>query len=446
MDISKTLTQGTPWKKILIFSLPIMAGNLLQQLYNTADTIIVGNFESQAALSAVGSCAFLTNLYLAVALGFSMGAGVVAAQLYGSDNQEQLKKCFRTSILLLLLMGVICTVFAFLTNQFWLEQVIAIPESLGTMALSYISVYSLGLIFQFGYNIIASLLKALGDSKAALLFLIIAAIVNVGLDILFIAAMKMGVVGAALATNIAQLFALGASIIYLNKYYPQFGIKIKEMKIDLPMTKLVLRTGVPMTIQQAIVSCGFMFMQRLVNSFGEAMTASFTVAVRLEYYLFVPTTALQNAMATYAGQNFGAQNILRIKQGIKQTVIMSTLTAVILGIITFIFKEQLINIFGVDAKAMNYCLQHLEVASLAIIMFASYFPCLGLYQGVGRGFFATIVATLVLASRIIFAYLLAPLIGFQAIWWCEILGYVLAIIVNYLYYFKGNWSGKHASV
>lgn len=438
MDISKTLTDGVPWKKILLFALPIMAANLLQQLYNTVDTIILGNFESQAALSAVGSCAFLTNLYLAIALGFSMGANVVAAQLYGAQDIKKLKKCFSTSIILLLGMGMICTIFSLGTNQFWLVHIIGVPESLYNMAYSYMSIYALGLIFQFMYNIIASLLKALGDSRASLIFLLVASVVNIVLDIIFIAVMHMGVIGAALATNIAQMFSLVASLLYLNKCYPQYRIHFKN-KFDHMMARHILKTGLPMTIQQVIVSCGFMFMQRLVNSFGESMTASFTVAMRLEYYLFVPTTALQNAMATYAGQNYGAGKIDRIKQGVKQTVIMATAIAICLGIITFIFHKQMIQIFGIHATSLKFCIQHMRTASFAIILFASYFPCLGLYQGVGKGFFATLVATVVLVSRIIFAYSLVPFIDYHALWWCEIFGYILAIIINYAYYYRERW-------
>ena len=364
---SSSLIKGTPWKSILLFALPILAGNILQQLYNTVDTIAVGNFESEAALSAVGACAFLTGLYLAIAIGMSLGASVVAAQLYGSQDKKRLKICFSSSIVLLVSLGIFMTIFGLVTNRLWLTHIIQVPPSIYDNALLYMNIYVLGLIFQFAYNIIAALLKAIGDSKASLLFLLIASVVNIILDIVLIGGFHMSVAGAAIATNIAQLMSFIACIVYLNKRYPEYAIKIKEFHVEKEMMIKVIKTGIPMTIQQVIVSCGFMFMQRLVNSFGEAMTASFTVAMRIEFYILAPTSALQNAMATYGGQNYGAKRIDRIYLGIKQTIIMSLLVTGIICLLSFIFALPLINIFGIQGQAVAYCLQHLHTACFAII-------------------------------------------------------------------------------
>lgn len=317
-----SLTQGTPWKGILLFALPIALGSVLQQLYNTVDTIAVGNFQGQDALSAVGACAFLTSLYLAVALGFSLGAGVLAAQQFGAGDEKNLKICFSSSIFLLGLLGIGMTVFALMTNSLWLRYIIAVPEELYDMALLYINIYAVGLLFQFVYNIIAALLRALGDSKASLYFLMISAGVNILLDIILIGGFKLGVEGAAIATNLSQLLAMAASIVYLTKKYPDC-ISWRHMKFDRGMAVRVLRIGLPMAIQQMIVACGFMFIQRLVNSYGTAMTASYTVAMRIEFYILIPTQALQSTLATYSGQNLGAGNQKRIEEGLKQTIIMN---------------------------------------------------------------------------------------------------------------------------
>jgi putative MATE family efflux protein len=436
-----SLTEGAPWKGILLFALPIALGSVLQQLYNTVDTIAVGNFQGQDALSAVGACAFLTALYLAVALGFSLGSGVLAAQFYGAKDRNNLKKCFATSILLLGGMGLVMTVFALLTNSLWLRYLIAVPESLYDMALLYINVYVAGLFFQFVYNIIAALLRALGDSKASLYFLLISSVVNIVLDILLIGYFHMGVAGAAIATNISQLLAMAASIFYMNWKYPELRISKENLKFDRQMAGNILRTGFPMAIQQAIVSCGFMFIQRLVNSYGPAMTASYTVAMRIEFYVLIPTQALQATLATFSGQNWGAGNIKRILSGLKQTIIMACLISAAFCLATYIFTASLIQIFGISGEAVEYCTRHVHTACFAIMLFSVYFPCLGLYQGVGKGYFATIIATTVLFSRVVLAYSMSSVfwIDSAALWWCEPFSYMIVIVINYIYFFRGRW-------
>lgn len=441
MQKTVSLTEGTPWKGILIFAVPIALGNILQQLYNTVDTIVVGNFVGQDALSAVGSCAFLTALYLSIAMGFSLGASVLAAQFYGAEDNINLKKCFSTSILLLGGMGLVMTVFALLTNNLWLRFLIAVPESLYDTALLYINVYAVGLFFQFIYNIVAALLRALGDSKASLYFLVLSAVVNIVLDIVLIGYMNVGVAGAAIATNISQLGACIASIVYLNKQYPSLRISQESLKFDALMAKKVFQTGLPMAIQQAIVSCGFMFIQRLVNSYGPAMIASYTVAMRIEFYVLIPIQALQNTLATYSGQNWGAGNLKRIMSGLKQTIFMACMISAVICFATYIYAAPLIQIFGISGDAAEYCIRHVNVACFAIMLFAVYFPCLGLYQGVGKGFFATIIATVVLFSRIVLAYSMSsvPWIDSAALWWCEPISYMIVIVINYVYFFRGSW-------
>lgn len=337
-------------------------------------------------------------------------------------------------------MGVAVTVIALLTNSLWMRYLIAVPESLYDMALLYINLYVVGLLFQFIYNIIAALLRALGDSKASLYFLVISSGVNIVLDIILIGGLRLGVAGAAIATNISQLLAMVASIVYLSKKYPN-RIAWRHMAFDRCMAIQVLRIGLPMAIQQMIVACGFMFVQRLVNSYGTAMTASYTVAMRIEFYILVPTQALQSTLATYSGQNWGAGNIKRIIEGLKQTIMMACLFSAVICLITFIFAEPLVRVFGIDGEAVQYCVRHVHVACFAIMLFSLYFPCLGIYQGVGKGYFATIIATTVLCSRIVLAYCMSSVswIDEAALWWCEPISYMIVIIINYVYYFRGSW-------
>lgn len=203
--MTKDMTRGTPWKLIVQFALPIMAGNLLQQLYNTADTIIVGNFNGQQALSAVGSCASLTALFTALAIGFSIGAGVLVSQYFGANRLEELRRYAASSIVLMLLLGLLMSVIGLFSAELLLARFLGTPQDLLPQATLYFTIYAAGLVFQFGYNIAAAILRALGDSKATLYFLLVSSVLNVALDLLFVAAFRMGVSGAAIATVISQI-------------------------------------------------------------------------------------------------------------------------------------------------------------------------------------------------------------------------------------------------
>lgn len=440
----KSLTHGTPWKLILGFALPVMLGNLLQQLYNTADTIIVGNFIGEAALSSVGTCSSLTMLYLAIAQGFSIGAGVLTAQLFGAKTEGELRKTASTAILLLLGMGVVASIIGFVTAEPILKHALSVSDALLGNATIYFGIYALGLVFQFGYNIVAALLRSVGDSKSTLYFLLISSAINIALDILFVAVFHWGVAGAAIATVVSQLGACIASIQYMYRRYPVFRFSPRQFTFSRKLALDTLRYGAPMAVQQSIVSCGFFFIQRIVNSFGQAMTASFTVAMRIEDYMRVPTLALQSTMATYTGQNIGAQRIDRIEKGLRQTLVMALIATAAISLLAFLFPVQIINLFGLEGPSIAYCVPHIRAVSFGHLIFALYFPCLGIFQGVGQGGYATIVSTMALGCRVLFTYtlVLAPLIGPAAIWWSQPLGWIIAGVVCYTHYFRGTWKTK----
>ena len=266
--MTKDMTRGTPWKLIVQFALPIMAGNLLQQLYNTADTIIVGNFNSQQALSAVGSCASLTALFTALAIGFSIGAGVLISQYFGANRLEDLRRYASSSIVLMLALGLLMSVLGFCSAELFLEKFLGTPQSLLPQATLYFKIYAVGLVFQFGYNIAAAILRALGDSRATLYFLLVSSVLNVVLDLLFVAGFHMGVAGAAIATVFSQLASCVVGFSYMRRRYELLRFSARELRLDRTAAARVLQIGAPMALQQSIVSCGFLFLQKLVNLFG----------------------------------------------------------------------------------------------------------------------------------------------------------------------------------
>ena len=435
----KVLTTGMPWRAVLRFALPLMAANILQQLYNTVDTLVVGNFDSQTALSAVGSCAYLTMLYLAVATGFSLGAGVLVAQRFGAGDEKGMRRHAGTAVLLLLVMGAGMTVFALLTGSLCLRYLISVPESVFAPAVRYIRIYALGLIFQFGYNVIAAILRAVGDSKSSLYFLATASALNILLDLLFVGAFRWGVTGAALATTFSQLASMLVCFTYMFKKYPLFRPNRETWRWDGQIIARILKTGFPMAVQTMIVSCGFMLLQRLVNTFGETMTASYTVACRLECYMLVPFSSFASAMATYSGQNFGAGETKRLTGGVRQTVGMALVLAVMIGVPSYIFAPQMVGWFGLEGQAAQYSVSHVRLVAFDLLLCALYQPFIGFYQGIGKGVVSTALYGVELTGRIVFAYALSGVIGPACAWWGEPFAWIAVVLAAYTYFFLGRW-------
>ena len=442
--MTKDLTRGTPWKLIVQFALPIMLGNLLQQLYNTADTIIVGNFEGQQALSSVGACTSLTILFTALALGFSIGAGVLISQYFGAGRMQELRRYAATSIVLMLAMGLVMTMVGLLSAELLLRGFLGTPESLLPQSVLYFRIYAAGLVFQFGYNIAAALLRALGDSRATLYFLLVSSVLNVVLDLLFVAALGMSVAGAAIATVISQLASCVIGFWYMYRKYELLRFSARELRLEPAVAGRILRVGLPMALQQSIVSCGFLFLQKLVNYYGESMIASYTVASRMENILMIPILGIQSTMATYAGQNMGAKLPERVSRGLGQGVLVSLFMTLVLCAGQIVGISLIIGAFRLDEAAAEICCQHLFASAVAIPIFAVYFPANGMFQGVGEGFHATFYALMALGLRVVFAYSLhkTAAFGYTAIWWSQAMAWTLTLIVCYAHFFRGKWKEK----
>ena len=442
--MKKTMTQGTPWKLILMFSLPIMAGNLLQQLYNTADSIIVGQFVSQEALGAVGTCSPLAFLFIALAIGLSTGASILVAQLYGAGQMEEMRKSVSTAMILLLGIGIVMTVVGTVAARPLLKYVLSVPDDVLDMATSYLAIYTMGLIFQFVYNIVAAILRALGDSKATLYFLLVSSIINVGLDLLFVAVFQWSVAGAAIATVIAQACSAIVSVIYMFKKYESLRMKKGEFTFSKTYCLTVLKLGIPVAMQQCVVSVGHLFIQRLVNSYGTAMMSAYTAANRLENYILVPIFGFNSGMNVYVGQNVGAGKLDRVKAGFRQTFLMSCLFCIAISAVLLTVGQDATRIFGIDGEALDLANQYIRAQTPFYIIFAIYQVAMGTLQGSGDVTFATFCTMESLVIRIILSYTLAYFtpMGYTAIWWSMIIGWACAMIPGYIRYFSGAWKKK----
>ena len=440
------MTEGTPWKHILLFSLPVLAGSLLQQLYNTVDTIIVGKYLGEDALSAVGTTGSFAFLFLALATGFSAGNGVVVAQHYGAKNEQKVRANASTGILFLMILGVISAVIAFLSARPAYTYILNVDKSILELTVGYFRWYALGLIFQFGYNIFSAILRAVGDSAATLYFLLISSVLNIGLDFLFVAVFKWGVAGAAIATGISQAVSFVAAYIYMSKKYPLFNFRLNEYKWDSKLVWATVKVGFPISLQLIVVSCGLSLIQRAVNDFGKVMTASFTVGQRIEMYLNLPCNAFQTTLATYTGQNIGAVKMERIKTGVRQTLTISLIMTVMISAVIWIFAGNIITLFNLSEQSSEYCLSHLRAIALINIVLSMYIPIFGVFQGSNHSFLPMIVAAAALGMRVFVTYLFrySGFLGHTIIWWNGIFGFGMGFLITWSCYLSGVWKKNTA--
>lgn len=435
------MTEGSPWKHIIKFALPVLLGSLLQQLYNTVDTIIVGKYASEDALSAVGTTGSFAFLFLAIATGFSAGNGVVVAQHYGAKDEKNVRANASTGILLLLGLGIVASILALVSSRVAYTNLVAVPAEILELTLQYFRIYAIGLFFQFGYNIFSSILRAVGDSAATLYFLLISSVLNIVLDFWFVAGLHWGVVGAAIATDIAQAGSFIAAYIYMIKKYPIFHFKIKEFTFEKALAWKTIMVGFPIALQLIVVSFGLTFIQRAVNGFGKVMVASFTVGQRIEMYINLPCNAFQTTLATYTGQNIGAGKPERVKKGVRQTILMSLVLTVIISSFIWFNAGYICQLFGLSVAAEAYCLEHLRAIALINIILSSYIPLFGVFQGANHPVIPAIVATCALGMRVFVVYLLrySDFLGYSIIWWNGLFGFGVGFTITWSYYLSGRW-------
>ena len=439
------MTKGPEWRCILLFALPIMLGQLLQQLYSTVDGIIVGNFVSSDALAAVGSCSTLVMVFIALSIGMSNGCCIVVSQLFGAGRPEEMRRTASTALILLFGLGAAITVLAIASARFATVHLLAIRDAaIADMAVSYICFYALGMVFQFLYNAVAAILRSVGDSKAVLYFLLVSTIVNTLLDLLFVAWLGWGVAGAAAATTIAQAACCVVSVVYMFRHYPVFRFRPRELVFEGDKLKLCLKMGIPTTIQHLIISCGHLFLQRLVNSFGTATMAAYTVGSRYDQYASVPSMGMFQAMASFAGQNTGAGRYDRVKRGIFSAVCMNLAMVAVICTALYALASPLAVLFGVEGESLSQSVEFLHFMAICYPIFALYIPFNGMYQGCGAAIASAFSSLLALTMRVCGSYTMVYLLdmGYAACWQSCALGWTASTIWVFSYFLSGRWKTK----
>lgn len=439
------MTTGSEWKHILLFSLPIMLGNLLQQLYNTVDGIVVGNYVSQDALAAVGTCTGLTMVFLSLAVGLSTGNSIMISQLFGAKKYEDLRRAVSTSLITQIAIGLVLSAVGWFTARPLLSGLLGVTDpDILDMAATYFSIYCLGLIFQFAYNIISAVLRAIGDSRATLYFLCVASVANIVLDLVFVIVFHWAVMGVAVATVISQFACALVSAIYMFKKYELLRFKKGEFVFEWDKCKLSLRLGIPTTIQQCIIAFSSVGFQRLVNSFGNIAMAAYAAGTKLDKFMVVTINGFNAGQTTFTGQNMGAGKIDRILRGHKATMLMSGGIIAAMSLVVIMLAPNVCALFGVDGDALELAAQHVRFLSPCYIIFAVYGSFSSILQGSGDTTYSSLCTLSSLFIRLSVAYALAGLtsFGFLSICYSAPIAWSCALVMGAARYFKGSWKTK----
>ncbi|MBQ7503061.1 MATE family efflux transporter [bacterium] len=366
---------------------------------------------------------------------------MVIAQHYGAGREKDLRANASVGILLLLGAGLLLTVLGLSVSEPVYRHFIKVPEEILDLTLKYFNIYLLGLVFQFGYNIFSSILRAVGDSAATLYFLIIYSIINVVLDLLFVAYWRWGAAGAAVATDLAQAASFFAAYLYMIKKYPLFRFRLREYTWNWQMAGQTCRVGLPIAFQLIAVSLGITLIQRAVNGFGTAMTASFAVGHRIEMFLNLPGNAFLSTLATFTGQNIGAGKLKRVRLGVAQTLFISVLMTLLISAFVWTMAEQIVDWFGLGEKAAFYCCAHLKAVALINIILSFYMPLFGVFQGSNHSAVPAFVAISALSVRVAVTYLFrySDFLGYTIIWWNGSFGFSTGCCIAWCYYLSGRW-------
>lgn len=443
MDKTKSstrMTEGPIWKRIIAFAIPLFLGNLFQQLYNTADSLIVGNFLGSDALAAVSSSGSLIFLLVGFFNGIAVGAGVVIARYFGAHDSENVQKSIHTTIAFGILSGILLTVIGL-----WLAPQILVwmgtPEDILVNSTIYFRIYFCGSLAFVLYNIFVGILQAVGDSRHPLIYLIISSIVNIVLDLLFVGVFHLGVGSAALATIISQFTSAVLCLIHLQKAPAEYRVSIRKIRIHFPLLKQIISNGLPAGFQNSIIAFANVIVQSNINSFGKMAVAGCGAYSKIEGFGFLPITCFALALTTFISQNLGAKEYDRAKKGAKFGILCSICMAELVGIFIFVFSPALIAAFNNDPQVIAYGTTQARTVTLFYFLLAFSHCLAGILRGAGKStipmFVMMICWCIIRVTYITIIVRFVPVIN--VIFWAYPLTWALSSICFLIYYKKADW-------
>ncbi len=440
LSTTKDLTVGNPKRNILSFALPIFLSQLFQQLYNTADSLIVGNFLDKTALAAVSSSSTLIFLLVSFFEGCAAGAGVVIARYFGAGNDEKVSKAIHNDVIFGLFFGVALTVVGVAASPAILKLMKTDPAVL-PQSIDYFRYYFIGALAVVMYNIFTGIMRAVGDSKRPLIYLIISSVLNVLLDLLFVGVFKWGVGAAAIATTISQAFSAVLCLIQLCKKGTVYRLSVKKLRLDLSIFKEILRNGLPTGVQNSVIGLANVIIQSYINAFGAGAMAGYGTYVKIEGFAFLPINCFSLALSTFIGQNLGAAKYDRAKSGAKFGIIVAPLLAELIGVVIYFTIPYLLALFNRDPEVIAYGTEQAHIITLFYFLVAFSHSVAAVCRGAGKAAVPMLIMlTCWFIIRIIYITVITRFFGeIKFIYWAYPITWLLSSLMFLIYFFKSDW-------
>lgn len=412
----KDMTVGNPTKLILSFAIPMLIGNIFQQFYNMVDTMIVGRFVGVDALAGVGSTGSMNFLVLGFMIGIASGFSIIISQSFGAGDETRLRKSVAMSVYLSIAITIVVTILSLVFTRPLLE-LMQTPEDIMEHAYTYISIIFAGIVVTLCFNLLSAILRALGDSKTPLLFLVIASLINVVLDLVFIINFKMGVAGAAYATVISQGISCILCFLHMKKKCTILRMSKEDWIIDIPLCKQLLNLGIPNAFQSSVTAIGVMVLQSTINGFGSTIVAAYTAASKVEQLAIQPSMTIGLAVGTYTAQNLGAQKFDRIRLGIRKSIVISFIICIGSGILLSLLGGPLTTLFvsGEQQAVITASKQYINTVSIFFFILGLLFIYRSTLQGLGNAIIPFWSGVVELIMRVGVALILSRMIGFSGV-------------------------------
>lgn len=433
------LTKGNETRLLIAFSIPMLLGNLFQQLYNIVDSMVVGNWVGKEALAAVGASFPVIFLLLSLFMGLSMGANILISQFHGAGETEKVRLAIETNYLFTFWAALVMMGVGFFGAEPIMRLLQSPPEVLPQAAL-YLKIFSLGMLPFLGFNTVSGILRGLGDSKNPLWMLLISTVLNISLDILFVVAFGWGIAGVAVATIISQGVSLVLALLYLNHSHDYLRVDFRKLRFDWKIFKVSAQIGIPSGIQQSLVALGISTMTGLVNGFGTNAIAGYAAATRIESIASLPAMTIGMALSTFVGQNLGANKPHRVRRGLISAMIFSVSLSIIAAIVFRYAGRSLVGLFNSDPGVLDAGASYLRIIGPFFVIFSIMFMLNGVIRGAGETLIpllSTLVAMWLV--RVPAGFFLSRAMGLEGIWWAFPTGWIVGTLVAAVYYRSGKW-------
>ncbi len=429
---------------ILKFAIPMLLGNVFQQLYNVVDSVVVGKYIGKEALAAVGTSSPIIFLLVSFIIGVTMGFTIVVSQYFGAKQLENVKRAINTLYIFMFFTSLVVSAAGIMLSGY-IFRMIDLDPAIVPDAMIFLNIFLSGLIFLFGYNGTSAILRGLGDSRTPLYFLVGSVVLNIILDLIFVPVFHWGVAGVAFATVISEACAFVSQIIYLNRYHQVVKFSLRDMKFDREIFRKSIRIGLPTGFQQTFVAAGMVALYWIVNQHGIDANAAYSAAGRIDNFAAMPAMSFAVALSTFVGQNMGANRPDRVKAGLRATLIMTGIVSLVISLITVLFGNTLMHIFTNDAVVISIGGDYLRIIGSFYILFSIMFTINGLLRGAGDTLVPMFISLFSLwLIRIPVAWYLSQknALGVDGIWWSIPAGWLAGVVLYYIYYRMGYWKKK----